>query len=487
MNPRRIGHGNGLVGGGSFLGIVLLTASGLIAPQHAMAQSSVSSLNDNQQSADAAVRSVCPRLGALVRAGSATQSEQDLFVRCNRVINASGGVESQSPALQALTAEEANAARTNTIEFGTASRSNVAGRLVALRNAGAGATVASLDRPGQFAFSTTGGASGDGGSLSEGRLGFFLQGSYGTGEKDPTRFEAGYDIDTLSVTGGLDYRFSDSFVAGIAIGYAEAESDFTRDSTGTAIDGSFDSDGISGSVYGSWYGGAPGELIYLDLIASYGDVDYESTRRIAYSVNAPGGQLGPPGSIVILPGTDTVNRLARGSTSGDTLGVGLGGGVDFGKGPWQFGPFFAVNYLDLSVDGFSETGADELSLLYEEQNAESLQVHLGLNLGYAVSTSRGVIAPYANAVWISEMKNDQDPFRLRYLSDPCARADSGVATCSFFDVASDEPDRDFLRWSVGLSAVVAASFSAFLDYTSVASLKSISYGEASVGLRYQFR
>jgi len=461
------------VGSGLLLAVVML------APQPAAAQSSDRPLNDNQLSADAAIRSVCPQLRTLVVSGGATDAESDLFVRCNRVINASGGVESQSPALQALTAEEANAARTNTIEFGTASRTSIVGRLATLRNAGGGATLASLERPGQMSFSSTGGASGDEASFSDGRLGVYLQGSFGTGDKERTRFEAGYDVDTFGVTGGVDYRFTDSLVAGAALAYSEADSEFTRDSTGTAIGGDFDSDGISFSLYGSWYG----ERSYVDLIASYGDVDFESNRSIVYTVDANPGMVGD----VVLPATDAVDRVARGKTSGDTLSVGLGAGMNFGHGPWTFGPLAAINYLDLSVDGFSESGAEELNLLYGDQSAESLQLQLGLNLGYTVSLSRGVAVPYASVVFISEQKDDQDSFRLRYLSDPCARADSGVTSCSFFDVTSDDPDTSFLRWSIGLSAVLANDFSGFLDYTSISSLDSISYGELTVGVRYQFR
>jgi uncharacterized protein YhjY with autotransporter beta-barrel domain len=457
--------------------LVLAIAS--LAPQGAHAQSSEPVLNDNQVSMDAAIRQVCPQLAVLVRNAAATTAESDLFVRCNRVINTTGGIDSQSPALQALTAEEANAARTNTIEIGTASQTSILGRLAMLRNAGGAAALASVSAPGQMQFSFTGGASGDESGLSAGRLGVYLQGRLGTGDKERTRFEAGYDVDTLGFSGGADYRFTDSLVAGVALAYSEAESDFTRDSTGTKIDGGFDSDGVTFSLYGSWYG----ERAYVDLIASYGDVDFDSTRSIVYTVDAPAGMVGD----VVLPTTDSVNRIARGRTSGDTVSVGLSAGMDWARGPWLFGPLVAVNYLDLSVDGFSESGADELNLLYDDQSAESLQLQLGLNLAYTVSTSRGVVVPYGSVVFISEQKDDQDSFRLRYLSDPCARADSGVTTCSFFDVTSDDPDTSFLRWNVGLSAVLANDFSAYVDYTSIASLDSISYGEVTVGVRYQFR
>lgn len=460
------------------VGTGLLLAVVALMPQPAAAQSVDQPLNDNQLSAREAIQNVCPELGRLVGAGTATGTESALFVRCNRVLRATEGV-GQPEALQALTAEEANAARTNTLEFGTAGRTTIVSRLATLRTAGVGATLASLEHPGQLSVPSRGGASGDEASFSDGRLGVFLQGSFGSGDKDPTEFEAGYDVDTFSLVGGIDYRFTDSLVAGAALTYAEAESEFTRDSMGTPIGGDFDSDGISLSLYGSWYG----ERSYVDLVASYGDVDFESNRSIVYTVEAPPLTVGD----VTLPTTDAVNRVARGKTSGDTLSVGLGAGMNFGRGAWTFGPLVAINYLDLSVDGFSESGADELNLLYSDQSAESLQLQLGLNLAYAVSLSRGVVVPYARVVFINEQEDDQDSFRLRYLSDPCARADSGITDCSFFDVESDEPDTNFMLWSVGLSAVLGNNLSSFLNYTAISGMDSISFGEFTIGLRYQFR
>lgn len=54
-------------------------------------------------------------------------------------------------------------------------------------------------------------------------------------------------------------------------------------------------------------------------------------------------------------------------------------------------------------------------------------------------------------------------------------------------MTSDDPDTSFLRQSVGLSAVQAKDSSDFVDYTFIASLDSISYGEFALGVRHQFR
>jgi outer membrane lipase/esterase len=470
---------------GAVVALVALAAV-LLTPGPAVAQSSDAVLNENQQSVDAAVRRVCPRLAGLVRAGVATTDEQNLFVRCNRVINAQGGVPEQSPALQALTAEEANTAQTNIVEIGTANRSAIAARLVTLRNAGAGAALVSNQGPGQFSYSTTGGAAGDAdGGLAEGRLGLFLQGFYGSGDKDPTKFEDGYDISSTGVTAGVDYRFTENSVVGFAIGYNKANSDFTKDSIGDNLDGSFDSDGLTGSLFGSW--NAYDGFAYLDLIASFGNVDYDSKRHIVYTVDA-GAPLVINGEVIAGP-VDNVDSIASGSTSGDVWSLGMSTGLNFDIGALSIGPQIALNYLDVNVDGFTEKGAGEagLDLKYGRQSAESFQTQLGFGVTYAISTGAGVFVPYGSATWINEMINDQNSFRLRYVSDPCARSGTNITQCSYFDVVGDEPDTSFYRWSVGVSAVFANGFGGFIDYTALAGLSTVSYGEATIGLRYQFR
>ena len=43
------------------------------------------------------------------------------------------------------------------------------------------------------------------------------------GDKDPTTNQIEYDFDTAGITFGLDYRFTDEFVAGLAVGYSNTD------------------------------------------------------------------------------------------------------------------------------------------------------------------------------------------------------------------------------------------------------------------------
>ena len=418
-------------------------------------------LNPNQQSMSTAIRDtsvvpfngVCPRLvRKLAAEGSLPEVEENLRVRCGNVVNEQNG-ELQATALQELTAEELNAPAANSIDFSRSQRSNVAARLVALRTA-RGASLASLDEWDSLLPATSGGAAGD--ETLGGRLGIFVNGTLGEGDKDETEFEAAYDFELTGFTAGADYRFTDSLVGGIALGYAESETDFDDDG------GSLDADGFTGSLFGSWYG----ERAYADLIVSYGSQSYDSVRNVRYTLTS-----------------ETINHTATGDTDGEVTAAGLSAGYAFGSGGWRIGPTAAVSYLKVDIDGFAEQGGSnpELNLEFEDQDAKSLQLQLGIDLGYAASMSWGVLTPYARASQVWEQENDQQTFLIRYVADPFKTPDTTAA------VTSDDVDDSFVLWAVGLAATFANGFAGFLDYEAVSGLDTVSYGEFTLGLRYQFR
>jgi len=463
----RMGHDGRLDG----LRRMAACAALLLGAAAAQAQS----YNDNQDSLLQAIRpstsnegNICPNLRGIYRSsgGSMPSDQYQLFDACAGALNGAVTVTARGDALQQLTGEELNAAQTTSVDFGGMQRANIAERLVTLRQVRGGATVAATSPLERDVFTlTTGGAAGDG---DGGRLGLFINGRVGSGSKDTTDLEAGYDVDTTGITAGLDFLMTDQFVLGGAVSYGTTEADFDS-GTSTLSGGSTETDGYSLALFGSWYG----ERSYLDLIVSYSQLDVESKRRISYTL-APGDLTDPDGVDL----TETWDATARGKTDSDMFSAGASFGYDFGSGGWRVGPYLAVNYLDVSVDGFAETGAPGLNLVYGDQSVESLQLQAGLDLGYAASVSWGVLTPYARVIYVSEQENDAQIIDVRYAADPL-----GVV----FAVQSDEPDTSFIRWGVGLSALFANGFSAFLDYDSVASLDTVDYGEVTAGIRFAFR
>ena len=444
-----------------------------IAAALAPVASLASDLNENQASMAVAIRNtslpaaedpaLCP---SLVRKrsqeGGLTDVEQQLLDRCGRVVRASDATE-QGDALQAITSEELNAPKSNTINFNRTNFSNIASRLASLRSATGGVAMASNAADPVVSLLRNGGAAGDGDvGYMDGRLGAFVNGSFGSGDKSRTSYEAAYDFDLWAITGGVDYRFSDNFVGGLALAYADSSTDYDQG-------GSLSGDGLTGSVFGSWFG----EQFYADGILSYGSASYDSVRRVRYDIT----QTSIPGE------TDSIDHTARGSTDSNSLYAGLSLGYVFTSGGWQFGPIAAISYVDVDVDGFAEKGGNnpELNLRYKDQSAQSLQLQAGFDVSYAASMSWGILSPYARAVYVSEQEDGRTRFAIQYVSDPFRTPDTTAR------VTSDKPDTSFYRWAVGASAVFANGLAGFVDYESVSSLDSIDYSLVTVGLRYQFR
>jgi uncharacterized protein YhjY with autotransporter beta-barrel domain len=449
------------------LGAAVVAA--VLAPQTATA----ADLNANQSSMALAIRNtslpapedpaLCP---SLVRKRAEpeglTDTEQQLLDRCGRVVRASDPTE-QGDALQAITSEELNAPKANSINFNRTNFSNIASRLASLRSATGGIAMASNASDPVVSLLQNGGAAGDGDvGYMDGRLGVFVNGSFGSGDKSRTAYEAAYDFDLWAITGGVDYRFSDSFVGGLALSYADSSTDYDDG-------GSLSGDGLTGSVFGSWFG----QSFYVDGILSYGSASYDSLRRVRYDIT----QTSTPGE------TDSIDHTARGSTDSNSLYAGLSLGYVFTSGGWQFGPIAAISYVDVDVDGFSEKGGNnpELNLRYQDQSAESLQLQAGFDVSYAASMSWGIVSPYARAVYVSEQEDGRTRFSIQYVSDPFRTPETTAR------VTSDKPDTSFYRWAIGASAVFANGVAGFVDYESVSSLDSIDYSLITVGLRYQFR
>src|SRR5262249_43555470 len=120
-------------------------------------------------------------------------------------------------------AEEVSAKGRVATEFANGQSIHVGNRITALRYGASGFSVA--DAPGLRFPETLGqgraaelGPAGDSESLA--KWGGFLNASYGWGNHDPTTFEDAFDYIDREFTGGVDYRLSPNWVAGLVAGYS---------------------------------------------------------------------------------------------------------------------------------------------------------------------------------------------------------------------------------------------------------------------------
>lgn len=403
------------------------------------------------------VAATCGPLAAAGTNRNGSSAVEDLFARCQDMVHSGNALAgsgattfslglSQSQlndALLQIGHEESAAQGTSSTESSSDQAGNVANRLASLRAGGPalGVNIAGLGGPG------LGGAASGQDIDQSSRLGVFLNGTVSFGDKDPTAEEAGFDFLTGGVTGGLDYRFGDTLIGGVAMGYTTSDNDFDGGA------GNLDIDTITLSIYGSYY---PLPELYVDVIASISIKDQELTRNIVYP---------------------SVNRTARGDTDAQEYAVSVGGGYDFVYQGWTFGPYGRLDYVNTEIDGFTESGALGLNLTFGDQDITSLSTLLGAQVTRAISTDFGVLIPEAHADWQHEFEDDSRFITVQYAADPNANR---------FSVITDSPDRDFANVGASLAVVLPGGWMGFVAYETVLGLRNISNHIFTLGGRLEF-
>jgi hypothetical protein len=237
------------------------------------------------------------------------EAGDDLFLRCNEMVQTSIAIQDptgQRPprdlglnsdellaAIQNVAGEELFSQSTMGARAGNAQFTNISGRMNALRaggtSAGAGGRVAYSDPyenhdrnlPGYRQVSLSGGGAAGDYEVAGSRWGWFVEGSYNTGDRDQTVNEDGFDFDATSFTGGIDYMLN-SGVIGISVGVDNYDAEF--DVNNVVNGGDVQLDSTSGSLFGAFYR----DNWYFDAILTIGSLDTDTTRRAFYpSPNAP--------------------------------------------------------------------------------------------------------------------------------------------------------------------------------------------------------
>ncbi|MFE8034349.1 autotransporter outer membrane beta-barrel domain-containing protein [Thiohalocapsa marina] len=415
-------------------------------------------LTPNQRNVARAIETVCPQLALMPNRNA---EQEDLFRQCSDMLaNASGSAIPGT--LDQITTEKARAATSAAVEAGNQQLANIGSRLAALRRGTTGLSLQGLavNIDGQtlsvdqvadaVSAQMRGGAAG--GDSPFGRWGFFLNGSFNFGDKDATDNEAGFDFNTTGVTAGADYRFTDKFIAGGALGFGQSNVSF--DSSG----GDLDTDTWHLAAYGtySWT-----DRAYVDAILEYGWHSYDSKRNIRYQVASS---------------TSAVNRRARADYDGTQFGASVGAGYDFTSGPLSYGLYGRAGYIDVDVDGYNENGADGLNLSLDGFGATSVTTTLGARVSRVFNTATAVFVPQARIEWEHEYDQDADTLVARFAADP---------TATSFNIETDSPDRDYFRVGLGLSAVFPHGLSAFINYDTVLDRQYWSDHVIDVGLRWE--
>ncbi|WP_334131146.1 autotransporter domain-containing protein, partial [Silanimonas lenta] len=292
------------------------------------------------------------------------------------------------------------------------------------------------------------------------RFGWFVSGTLGRGESREGRLTPGYDFDINGLTAGLDYRFSDRFIAGASLGLTRQDSDLT------GAQGKVEASGWSVSGYATVY---QAHQWYSDAVLTWGRNEYDTLRRVRYTITGPGGST-------------TIDRSARGRLDGDLLSFAATVGRDWQAGGWTVGPYGRLLYTRIDFDSarevFEGTGPGAgLALEVFPGTHTSLASVAGAKFSRAISRDWGILMPHFQFEWEREYKEDPQRVGARFLADPSAR---------IFTVQGDPIDNSFYRLGAGLSALFTGGRSGFLYVERVLGKSGFSQTNLALGLRGEF-
>ena len=214
----------------------------------------------------------------------------------------------------------------------------------------------------------------------------------------------------LSVSVGIDKRFSENLLLGVAGTLSHYRGSF---STG----GDYKQRDYVLSGYGVYRMGG----VFVNGVGSFGFTDYDLRRGVT------------------INGTD---HSTGGNTDGINASIGVEGGYDFTMGGLTHGPVLGLRYQHVEVEGFSEDSS-LFGFTYRSQTRNSL---VG-SVGYQAAYDFGSVLPYAKVTLNREFKDDQRNITVE------SRSISTLA----YDVAVAKPDRSYVDLTAGASFRLAAS------------------------------
>jgi len=230
------------------------------------------------------------------------------------------------------------------------------------------------------------------------------------------------DIDgnSASATVGIDYKVSDSFYLGILGQLGRTDLD----------EGSF-TEVETDSTYFGLYGTFTGlEGFFFDFLVAYGDHDIDTQRYV-------------------FPGSANASYGADGFTGMIGGGYMMGGG-----GSWKWGPVASLEYQNMDIDSFSETGA--LGLSVKSRSIDSFRSLLGVKAEY----TGGRFDLYGAIRWAHDFSGSDD----RDITGGFGGLGGGFSTSAY------SRSEDSLVLNLGVSTAFTDWFSLGLGYFGEVSL-----------------
>ena len=288
----------------------------------------------------------------------------------------------------------------------------------------------------------SGGGAADDDFINSGRLGVFINGSFTVGDRDETALSSGFDSDGYNLTSGVDYRVNLNLIVGAALGLANEDTSFA------ANRGEQGANTTSLSFYGNYF---PANAVYADwlLMLTKGDLDISRNSGV-------------------------LDQFAKAETDGSLWSFAGTLGYHWNANAWEIDAYSRVEYTDLQIDGYRESGSFFDLTVYDQQ-AESLEAGLGFKLARVFSLANGVVIPSLDLEWLNQFEDD-----TRFIAVDMENVTSG------FLVADEGSDSNYFNGALSLSSVFASGFSGYVRIETLFGDDHLGRTQYSGGLRWEF-
>ncbi len=249
--------------------------------------------------------------------------------------------------------------------------------------------------------------------IAGGDLAFWSGGSIDLGDTSGRDGASDIDHTTVSLTAGLDYRLTDTFIGGVAIGFSRDRSDIGDEGT-TSVNKA-----ASATLYGLYQ---PGGGFFIDGLLGAGILDFDSLRI-----------------------TSVTGQEAEANRSGRQFYAAVTGGYDYRIGEVSLSSYGRLSGSRSILDSVEESSTEWENALIGRQQADSFTATLGLSLGYDIDLESAVLTPELTLDFSHDFLSSSDT-TVTY-------ADSGWPID--YVIPGSDSSRD--RLTVGFGLTLAAS------------------------------
>ena len=305
-------------------------------------------------------------------------------------------------------------------------------------------------------FAETDDPAGSGSPAAPRRFDVFASGTYESLDRNTTPFEDGYDSSVKAGSVGADYRFSDTLVAGLLLGYRKQDGDFLGG-------GRLEMTTFEPTLYASIL---PSPETFLDVVASFGSEDSDTERNVFFEIVG----TDPPA---------TASGLAASSPGSTVYSGGAQFGYDKPLKAFTIGPRIAVSYRHTTIDGYAETGGTGLELRVDERSVESLQGVLGFYGSVALSSKSAVFLPQLGLQYVHEFEDEASIVTAELAED--LRGPTALP----FTYQTSVPDADFFHVDAGFAAVLANGIQPYLNIRVMFGNDNFDSVGGTIGVRFE--